>query len=170
MPITIPQIEGLRQISTHLYESMKRVVSGVNNLKLSMDTGVTDGTDFARVSTDALPSNDVDPTKPGVLMKGTVPPTWSGAFTYASTTSSITWSWSGLTIFRADGTTTQIANGSLAVGSLAAITTYVFISIGTKRNSRWRSLRVGQGIRPTRKAQKPSPPRSRAAFRSPQAR
>lgn len=124
--LTIPQIEGLKQISTHLYESMKRVVSGVNNLKLSMDTGVTDGADFARVSTDALTSNDVDPTKPGVLMKGSVPPTWSGAFTYASTTSSITWSWTGLTIFRADGTTTQIANGSLAVSSLAAATTYFF--------------------------------------------
>ncbi|MFZ0641216.1 MAG: Hint domain-containing protein [Candidatus Acidiferrales bacterium] len=124
--LTIPQIEGLKQISTHLYESMKRVVSGVNNLKLSMDTGVTDGTDFARVSTDALTSNDVDPTKPGVLMKGSVPPTWSGAFTYTSTTSSITWSWSSLTIFRADGTTTQIANGSLTVTSLATATTYFF--------------------------------------------
>jgi hypothetical protein len=125
MPLSIPQIESLKS-NTQLYESMKRVVSGVNNLKLSIDTGVTDGTDFARVSTDALTSNDVDPTKPGVLMKGSVPPTWSGAFTYTSTTSSITWSWSSLTIFRADGTTTQIANGSLAVTSLAAATTYFF--------------------------------------------
>ncbi|MGB6874965.1 MAG: Hint domain-containing protein [Candidatus Acidiferrales bacterium] len=125
MPLNIPQIESLKS-NTQLYESMKRVVSGVNNLKLSMDTGVTDGTDFARVSSDALTSNDVDPTKPGVLMKGSVPPTWSGAFTYASTVSSITWSWSGLTIFRADGTTTQIANGSLAVSSLSAATTYFF--------------------------------------------
>ncbi|MGB6483260.1 MAG: Hint domain-containing protein [Candidatus Acidiferrales bacterium] len=125
MPLNIPQIESLKS-NTQLYESMKRVVSGVNNLKLSMDTGVTDGTDFARVSSDALTSNDVDPTKPGVLMKGSVPPTWSGAFTYASTTSSITWSWSGLTIFRADGTTTQITNGSLAISSLTAATTYFF--------------------------------------------
>ncbi|MGC1107198.1 MAG: Hint domain-containing protein [Candidatus Acidiferrales bacterium] len=125
MPLNIPPIESLKS-NTQLYESMKRVVSGVNNLKLSMDTGVTDGTDFARVSSDALTLNDVDPTKPGVLMKGSVPPTWSGAFTYASTTSSITWSWSGLTIFRADGTTTQIANGSLAVSSLTAATTYFF--------------------------------------------
>ncbi len=124
--LTIPQIEALKQFNTQLYESMKRVVSGVNNLKLSMDTGVTDGADFARVSSDALTLNDVDPTKPGVLMKGSVPPTWSGAFTYTSTTSSITWSWSGLTIFRADGTTTQIANGSLAVASLTAATTYFF--------------------------------------------
>ncbi len=126
MPITVPQIEALKKISTHLYESMKRVVSGVNNLKLSMDTGVSHGTDYARVSATALTANDVDPTKPGVLMKGSVPPTWSGAFTYASTTSSITWSWSGLAILRADGTQTQITNGSLAVSSLAAATTYFF--------------------------------------------
>lgn len=124
--LNIPQIEGLKQISTHLYESMRRVVSGVNNLKLSMDSGVTDGTDFARVSADALTSNDVDPTKAGVLMKGSVPPTWSGAFTYASNTSSITWSWSDLAILRADGTTTQIANGSLAISGLTAATTYFF--------------------------------------------
>jgi hypothetical protein len=126
MPLTIPQIEALKKISTHLYESMQRVVSGVNNLKLSMDTGVTDGTDFARVSAGALTSNDVDPTKPGVLMKGSVPPTWSGAFTYTSTTSSITWSWSGLAILRADRTTTQIINGSLLATGLAAATTYFF--------------------------------------------
>jgi len=124
--LNIPQIEALKQISTHLYESMRRIVSGVNNLKLSMDSGVTDGTDFARVSADALTSNDVDLTKPGVLMKGSVPPTWSGAFTYASTTSSITWSWSGLAILRADGTTTQIADGSLAVAGLTAATAYFF--------------------------------------------
>ena len=47
-------------------------------------------------------------------------------FTYASTTSSITWWWSGLTIFRADGTSTQVTNGSLTVSSLAAATTYFF--------------------------------------------
>lgn len=124
--LNIPQIEALKQISTHLYESMRRVVSGVNNLKLSMDSGVTDGTDFARVSANALTSNDVDLTKPGVLMKGSVPPTWSGAFTYASTTSSITWLWSGLAILRADGTATQIADGSLAVTGLTAATAYFF--------------------------------------------
>jgi len=124
--LNIPQIEALKKISTHLYESMNRIVSGVNNLKLSMDTGVTDGADFARVSADALTSNDVDPAKPGVLMKGSVPPTWSGGFTYASTTSSITWSWSGLMIYRADGTTTAVTNGSLAVSSLSPGTTYYF--------------------------------------------
>lgn len=124
--LNIPQIEALKQVSTHLYESMRRVVSGVNNLKLSMDSGVTDGTDFARVSADALTSNNIDPTKAGVLMKGSVPPTWSGSFIYASTTSGITWSWSGLAILRADGTTTQIAAGSLAISGLTAATTYFF--------------------------------------------
>jgi hypothetical protein len=123
--LNIPQIESLKS-NTQLYESMKRVVSGVNNLKLSMDTGVTDGTDYARVSVDALTSKEIDPTKPGVLMKGSVPPTWSGVFSQASTTSSITWSWTGLAILRADGTTTQITNGSLAITGLAVGTTYFF--------------------------------------------
>ena len=124
--ITIPQIEAVKRINTHLYESLRRIVSGVNNLKLSLDSGVTDGADFARVSASALTQNKVDPTKSGVLMRGSVPPTWSGAFTYVSTTSSITWSWAGLVIYRADGTQTQIANGSLAVAGLVAATTYYF--------------------------------------------
>lgn len=126
MPLNIPQIEALKQISTHLYESMRRIVSGVNDLKLSLDSGVTDGADFARVSADALTANDVDPSKPGVLMRGSVAPTWCGGFTYTCTPSSIAWSWSGLVILRADGTQTQIANGSLAVSGLPAATTYFF--------------------------------------------
>ncbi|MHB8754951.1 MAG: Hint domain-containing protein [Candidatus Acidiferrales bacterium] len=124
--ITIPQIEALKKINTHLYESLKRVVSGVNNLKLSMDSGVTDGADFARVSAAALTANKIDPAKSGVLMKGSVPPTWSGAFTYASTTSSITWTWSGLVIYRADGTTTTVTNSSLTITGLAPGTAYYF--------------------------------------------
>ncbi len=124
--LTIPQIEALKKINTQLYESLKRVVSGVNNLKLSMDSGVTDGADFARVSAAALTANKIDPTKSGVLMKGSVPPTWSGAFTYASTTSSITWTWTNLVIYRADGTTTAVTNGSLAVSGLAPGTAYYF--------------------------------------------
>ncbi|MGH9727495.1 MAG: Hint domain-containing protein [Candidatus Acidiferrales bacterium] len=124
--LTIPQIEALKKFNTQLYESMKRVVSGVNNLKLSMDSGVTDGADFARVSAEALTENKVDPAKTGVMMKGSVPPTWSGAFTYTSTTSSITWTWSGLVIYRADGSTTAVTNGSRAVTGLAAGTAYYF--------------------------------------------
>lgn len=124
--LNIPQIEALKRINTHLYESLKRVVSGVNNLRLSLDSGVTDGADFARVSAAALTQNKIDPAKPGVLMRGSVAPTWSGAFTYASTPSSITWSWSNFAIFRADGAQTQIADGSLAVSGLSPATTYFF--------------------------------------------
>ena len=124
--LNIPQIEALKRINTHLYESLKRVVSGVNNLKLSLDSGITDGDDFARVSADALTQNRVDPTKSGVLMRGSVSPTWSSGFTYASTTSSITWSWSGLAILRADGSQTQIADGSLTISGLSPATTYFF--------------------------------------------
>ena len=59
-------------------------------------------------------------------MKGSVPPTWSGAFTYVSTTSSITWSWTGLSIFRADGTTTASPMARSPISGLAAATTYYF--------------------------------------------
>lgn len=128
--LTIPQIEALRAANPHLYEALKRVVTGVNAIgttnKLSLDTAITDGTDFARVAADALSNNAVDPTKPGVLMRGSVPPVWSTGFTYASTPSSITWSWTGLTIFRADGTSTSVGSGSLALSGLAAGTTYYF--------------------------------------------
>lgn len=144
--LNIPQIEALKQVSTHLYESMRRVVSGVNNLKLSMDSGVADGTDFARVSADALTSNDIDPTKSGVLMKGSVPPTWSGSFIYASTTSGITWSWSGLEILRADGTATHIADGSLAIGGLIAGTTYFFYPYWDETQSSLAFVAGGAGI------------------------
>ena len=84
----------------------------------NLDEQVTDGVQYARVSTGATTAGKIDPTKTGVLMKGSVAPTWSGAFTYVSTTASITWSWSSLTIARADGTTTVVANGSLAVSGL----------------------------------------------------
>ena len=126
--LTIPQIEALRRTNPQLYEALKRLANASlgPNQGWSLDDQVTDGADFARVASAALTSNKIDPTKPGVLMKGSVPPTWSGAFTYVSTTSSITWSWIGLTIARADGTTTPIPNGSLAITSLAATTTYYF--------------------------------------------
>jgi hypothetical protein len=126
--LNIQQIEALRKANPQLYETLKRL-SGASlgpNQGWSLDNQITDGTDFARVVTGALTNGQVDPTKSGVLMKGSVPPTWSGTFTYASTTTSLTWSWSGLTIFRADGTTTAIPNGSLAVSGLTAAATYYF--------------------------------------------
>ena len=126
--LTVPQIEALRQTNPQLYESLKRLAGASlgPNQGWSLDNQITDGTDYARVVTGALTAGNVDPSKAGVLMKGSVPPTWSGAFTYASTTSSITWSWSGLTIYRADGTTTAVPNGSLAVTGLTPGTTYYF--------------------------------------------
>ena len=126
--LTVPQIEALRSTNPQLYEAMKRLANASlgPNQGWSLDHQVTDGTDFARVVTQALTAGKIDPTKAGVLMKGSVPPTWSGAFTYVSTSSTLTWSWSALAIYRADGSTTTIPNGSLAVTGLTAGTTYYF--------------------------------------------
>jgi hypothetical protein len=126
--LNIQQIEALRTTNPQLYETLKRLAGATlgPNQGWSLDDQVTDGTDYARVSSNALTSNQIDPSKSGVLMRGSVPPTWSGAFTYASTTSSITWSWSGLSILRADGTSTAVPNGSVAITGLAAATTYYF--------------------------------------------
>ena len=126
--LNIPQIEALRRANPQLYEAMKRLAEASlgPNQGWSLDSQITDGTDFARVASSALTSNQIDPTKAGVLMKGSVAPTWSGGFTYSCTTSSVTWAWTSLAIARADGTTTAVPNGSLAVTGLAAATTYYF--------------------------------------------
>jgi len=124
----IPQIEALRQTNPQLYEALNRLAAASlgPNQGWSIDNQITDGTDYARVVTGALTAGQIDPTKSGVLMKGSVPPTWSGAFTYASTTSGIAWSWSGLAVYRADGSTTAVPAGSLSITGLAAATTYYF--------------------------------------------
>ena len=126
--LTVPQIESLRTSNPQLYEALKRLAEASlgPNQGWSLDAQITDGSLFARVTSGALTGGKVDPAKSGVLMKGSVPPTWSGAFTYVSTTTTITWSWTGLTISRADGTTTTVANGSLAISGLTAATTYYF--------------------------------------------
>lgn len=126
--LNIPQIEALRRSNPQLYEALKRLseASLGPNQGWSLDNQITDGTNFARVSSGALTAGKIDPTKTGVLMKGSLPPTWSGAFTYVSTNSSITWSWTGLTIYRPDGTTTAVSNGSVAVNGLTAGATYYF--------------------------------------------
>lgn len=130
MTLIVPQIESLRTSNPQLYESLKRVLGGVNAIgttnKLNLDSAIVDGSDFARVTTDALTGNKVDPTKSGVLMKGSVPPSWNGSFSYTSTTSGITWSWSGMQIYRADGSSTAVPDGSLAISGLASTTTYYF--------------------------------------------
>jgi len=126
--LTVPQIEALRRANPQLYEAMKRLANASlgPNQGWSLDDQITDGTNYARIVSGALTAGKLDPTKTGMLMKGSVPPTWSGAMTYVSTTTSITWSWSGLSIARADGSSTSIPNGSLAVSGLAAATTYYF--------------------------------------------
>src|SRR5271156_390749 len=126
--LTVPQIESLRRTNPQLYEALKRLAEASlgPNQGWSIDDQITDGSLFARVTSGALTSGKIDPTKSGVMMKGSVPPTWSGSFTYVSTTSSITWTWSALTILRADGTSTSIPNGSLAITGLTTGTTYYF--------------------------------------------
>src|ERR1700679_156507 len=126
--LNISQIEARRRTNPQLYEAMKRLAEASlgPNQGWSIDSQITDGTNFARVTSGALTGNQIDPTKAGVLMKGSVPPTWSGSFTYSSTTSSVTWSWASLAIYRADGSTTAIPNSSLAISGLAAGTSYYF--------------------------------------------
>lgn len=67
-----------------------------------------------------------DPSGIGVLSKGGTPFSWVGAFSYTSTTSSITWSWSSLTLYRSDGTTVSIGSGSQTISGLSSSTTYYF--------------------------------------------
>jgi len=126
--LTIPQIEALRETNPQLYEALKRLAGASlgPNQGWNLDEQVIDGANFARVVTGALTAGKIDPAKSGVLMKGSVPPTWYAAFTYLSNTSSITWTWSSLSIYRADGTTTMIPNGSITVTGLAAATSYYF--------------------------------------------
>ena len=126
--LNVPQIEALRKENPHLYEALTAIAQASlgPNQGWSLDNQITDGVDYSRVTSGAVTAGKIDPTKAGVLMKGSVPPTWSGEFTYVSATSTITWSWTALAIARADGTTTAVANGSLTVTGLTPGTTYYF--------------------------------------------
>ncbi|MFZ3217705.1 MAG: hypothetical protein WA192_16725, partial [Candidatus Acidiferrales bacterium] len=92
--LNIPQIEALRSENPHLYEALSRIAQASlgPNQGWSLDDQITDGVNFSRVSSVATTAGKIDLTKTGVLMKGSVPPAWSGAFSYASNTTSITWS------------------------------------------------------------------------------
>ena len=160
--LTIPQIEALRTTNPQLYESLKRLAGASlgPNQGRSLDSQITDGTDYARVVSGALTYGQIDPTKSGELMSGSLPPTWSGSFTYASTTSSLTWSWTGLSIYRADGDTTAIPDGSAAVTGLAAATTYYFYPYWDDTASALDWVAGGAGSPATRNPRKQIPPRS----------
>ena len=67
-----------------------------------------------------------DPSAGQLAAKGSTPNTTGTGFTYTSTTSSVTINWTGLTLFRADGTTTLIPSGSQTITGLSANTTYYF--------------------------------------------
>lgn len=145
--LTISQIEALRTTNPQLYETVKRLAGSSlgPNQGWSLDDQITDGTNYARVASGALTDNKVDPSKAGVLMKGSMPPTWSGVFTYVSTTSSLTWSWIGLVIYRADGTTTSVPNGSRVITGLSAATTYYFYPYWDDANATLNWVSSGSG-------------------------
>jgi len=57
---------------------------------------------------------------------GSMPFSVTGTFSYASTSTTITWSWTGLKIYRADGNITSIADSNQSIIGLTATTTYWF--------------------------------------------
>ena len=71
-------------------------------------------------------SSKIDPSSTQILTKGTLGLNGSTGFTYTSNGTSITWSWTGLTIYRTDGTLTSIPNGSQPITGLTGVTTYYF--------------------------------------------
>jgi hypothetical protein len=88
---------------------------------------IPDGATFGRVQQTALTGNLIDPSKNGFLPKGAICPNYGGTLSYTATTTSITWTWTGLTLYNADGSTTSITNGSQLVTGLSAGTTYYFL-------------------------------------------
>jgi hypothetical protein len=96
---------------------------------------ITDGSTFGKVLQTGLTANSIDPSKVGVLAKGSTPSSLSSGFTYTSTTTTVTISWSGLTIYRADGSTTAITNSSQLVTGLTASTSYKVYPYWDETNS-----------------------------------
>jgi hypothetical protein len=93
---------------------------------LNMDT-IAEGQNFGKPTQTALtPLGTVNPALPGVVMKGSLPPIFSSGFTYTATTTTITWNWAAITVYRADGTTTTIPAGTQTITGLTASTTYYF--------------------------------------------
>ena len=61
-----------------------------------------------------------------IIAKGSVYSSISASFSYTSDTSSITWSWTGVVLYRADGSSQSIPDGSQAFTGLVSATTYYF--------------------------------------------
>lgn len=110
-------------------------VNPTANVRNINTDNITDGATFKRVLSSALTANQVDPTKSGVLMKGSVPPMYSGVFTYTSTTSAALVKWSNLILYRADGTITNIGSGSQNITGLSAGITYLLLPYYSEANS-----------------------------------
>jgi hypothetical protein len=88
---------------------------------------VTSSNDYADIRFDgAFCIVQYDPTTQEINKVGSLAPGWNGSMTYTSTTTSITWSWSGLTFTRSDGAVVAISNGSQAITGLSVGTTYFF--------------------------------------------
>lgn len=85
---------------------------------------LANGSVSGKTNNTALTSGNVDPSKSGVLAKGSFPPTLSNSYSYVSTATSATVMNNGQNILRSDGTTTSVPNGSQAITGLLASKTY----------------------------------------------
>jgi hypothetical protein len=74
--LNVPEIEALRKENPHLYEALTSIAQASlgPNQGWSLDNQITDGVNYSRVSSGATTAGKIDPTKTGVLMKGSVPP------------------------------------------------------------------------------------------------
>lgn len=100
------------------------VLELINNSGSTFNTGASL---YADVAFDDIAFIECsDPSTGEIITKGSIPPSLSTAFTYSSTTTSITWSWASLQILRSDGTVTSPSNGSYAVTGLVSSTAYKF--------------------------------------------
>lgn len=98
--------------------------AGTVSMYLDLDNATAAGAGVSYF--DALLADRVVDPSTTVSAKGGIPPTLNLGFSYTSTTTSITWTWTGIQILRADGTTTNVADGSQAITGLLANHSYGF--------------------------------------------
>lgn len=97
------------------------LVNGVNKSAVSVQ--VTDA--FGRI----------DPSLPGYLPNGSLCPRSSSAFSFSSTTTTITISWSAFNIFQVNGNVIEVGSGSQLVTGLTASTNYFIFPYFDPTNS-----------------------------------